>query len=70
MSKTVPQIKTDTLKYDALTIRECQEYVRSVQRKLDRAVAEGNLKKIRLFTWLLNKGRKVIQETKWNVHIL
>jgi len=61
MSKTVPQIKTDTLKYDARTIRECQEYVRSVQRKLDGAVAEGNSKKIRLFTWLLSKRSRAVR---------
>jgi retron-type reverse transcriptase len=66
MSKTVPQIKTDILKFDAQTIRVCQRYVRSVQRKLSRVlslrrITEGNRKKIRLFTWLLSKRSRAVR---------
>ena len=37
MSKTVAQVETDAVKLDAQNIRKCQYYVRSMQRKLDKA---------------------------------
>ncbi len=47
MSKTIPQIETDVVKLDAQTIRECQSYVGSLQRQLDKAVKNNDRNKIR-----------------------
>lgn len=60
MSKTVPQIEAE-IQLDARTIRECRRYVCSVQRKLSRAVAEGNRKQIRSYTWLLTKRERAVK---------
>ena len=34
MSKTVAQVETDIVRLNAQNIRECEYYVRSMQRKL------------------------------------
>lgn len=41
--------------FDVRNIRRCQRYVRSIQRKLDRAVANGDKAKIRWYIHLLCK---------------
>jgi len=59
MPKAVPQTKTD-ISYSRSTIKECEKYVRSMQKKLDKAVANNDKKKIRRFTYLLlNRSRAV-----------
>lgn len=60
MSKTILQPKTEA-PMDAPTIRECQRYVRSIQRNLDRAVEENDKKKIRWFTYLLTKRSRAVK---------
>ena len=60
MSKTTLQPKID-IPMDARNIRGCQKYVRSIQRDLDRAVAENDKKKIRGLTYILTKMSKAVK---------
>ncbi len=61
MSKTVAQVETDAVKLDAQNIRKCQYYVRSMQRKLDKAVKDNDRRKIQWFTHLLTKRSKAVK---------
>ena len=61
MSMTIPQIETDEVKLDAQTIRECQSYVGSLQRQLDKAVKDNDRKKIRRFTDLLTRRSRAVK---------
>jgi RNA-directed DNA polymerase len=45
--------------WKASNIRGCQEYVISMQRKMDKAVATGNKDRIRFLLWLLSKSQAV-----------
>jgi RNA-directed DNA polymerase len=45
--------------WKASNIRRCQEYVISMQRKMDKAVATGKSDRIRFLTWLLTKSQAV-----------
>ena len=60
MSKTILQPKTE-IPMDACTIRKCHRYVRSIQRNLDRAVAENDKKKVRWLTYILTKKSRAVK---------
>ncbi len=60
MSMTILQPKIE-IPMDARAIRKCQKYVYSIQRNLDRAVAENDKKKIRWLTYILTKKSKAVK---------
>ena len=60
MSKTILQPKIE-IPMDARNIRRSQKYVYSIQRNLDRAVAENDKKKIRWLTYILIKKSRAVK---------
>ena len=47
--------------FDAENIRSCERYVSSIQRKLDKAVADNDKSKIRWYTHLLSKRSRAVK---------
>jgi len=47
--------------FSAENIRNCEKYVSSMQRKLDRAVADNNKSDIRWFTHILSKKSRAVK---------
>ena len=47
--------------FSAENIRNCEKYVSSMQKKLDRAVADNNKSDIRWFTHILSKKSKAVK---------
>ena len=47
--------------FSAANLRRCEAYVRSTQRKLDKAVANGDQAKIRWYTHLLSKRSRAVK---------
>jgi RNA-directed DNA polymerase len=47
--------------FSTANIRRCETYVRSIQRKLDKAVANGDKAKIRWYVYLLSKRSKAVK---------
>ncbi len=60
MSVTIPQIEIEA-RLDAQTIRDCQSYVYSLQRQLDKAFKDNDRKKIRRFSDLLTKRSRAVK---------
>lgn len=60
MSETTPQNETD-IRFDAQNIRRCQDYVRSLQKQLDKAVENNDRAKIRWFIYLLTKRSRAVK---------
>ena len=46
--------------FNAETIKKCKKYVCSIQRKLDKAVANNDIKNIRWYTHILSKAVKIL----------
>jgi RNA-directed DNA polymerase len=54
--------------FDAINIRSCEEYIISIQRKLDRAVADNDKSSIRqLFDLLTNRSKAVRMYATWKI---
>ncbi len=47
--------------FSAQNIRQCEEYVLSMQRKLDKAVANEDVERIRWYTHLLSKRSRAVK---------
>jgi len=47
--------------FNADNIRNCEKYVSSIQRKLDKAVADNNKSKIRWYTHLLSHKSRAVK---------
>jgi len=54
MATTACQPVGDNI-FSSNNIRQCEKYVRSIQRKFDKAVADNNKSKIRWYTHILSK---------------
>ncbi len=54
--------------FDAKSIRNCEEYIISIQRRIDKAVADNNTKSIRQNFDLLTKRSKAVREyATWKI---
>ena len=54
--------------FDAKTIRECEEYIISIQRKLDKVVADNDRKGIReTFDLLIKRSKAVRIFATWKI---
>jgi len=47
--------------FNASNIKSCEKYVSSMQKKLDRAVADNNKSDTRWFTHILSKKSKAVK---------
>ena len=47
--------------FSANNIKQCEKYVSSIQRKLDKAVADNDKSKIRWYTHLLSKKSRAVK---------